>query len=699
VSQAVEQEIRALRAHFWSSRDPEGRAFAPLADAYRRKGDLKEAASLVEDGLARLPGFTPGHLVAARIARARGDLERARHSLDRLLELDGQNVLALLERSEVARDTGDTEAAMEDLSHLLALDPGHLGARAALDRLESASQAPSMEPKESGAHGESGAVASEAAVGGSVLDEPQEDDPTHPLMDDPSDPIADELESDHVQSGEDFSFGASLEEDDPELDDESGFVDEGLILDPTSLGEEIALDDQTAPEEAVPEEAPVEDELELSPDLPEVEPAPEDTRLPEFTDESLGDLGDLEGGVSGLSGDDLDEDPDPVDLADAEAVDLADADTEDLADADTDTATGSSTDDLAVFDFDLDFHDGSSQSDPSKEGPEAAEGAGPLEGEFQPGEEEHIAPDVQPPDTLEVQAAEEEKLAEEEPVSDQIQTTQEEQVPDQIQAAQEEHASHEFQLAEGDEAGDDRDEELEVEEGGPFPDEAQLRTDHEAEAPAEDEAEAPAEAEPVDTDSQVAADVMGAEDTAEAMAEVPSHLLTRTMAEIFQQQGLTDRAIQVYEALVDRHPRDEELRARLEELQSAPTSEAAPIVSEQAAPVSGAPDDADAKQQAPQELEPEEDRPAETPFAWDDEPVEETSTRTIRDHFDDLLSWAPGAIPIGDLSPDADPERAPADSPLARALAAPPSTAPAEDEALVDDDLDDFRSWLKSLDP
>ncbi len=138
MSHLVDQEIRTLREHFWSARDPDGHAFAPLADAYRRKGDLDEAASLVADGLARLPEFTPGHLVASRIFRARGELEEALAALDRLLELDGENVLALLEWAELSRDTGDREGAMSGLRRLLVLDPQHLGARSMLDRLEAA---------------------------------------------------------------------------------------------------------------------------------------------------------------------------------------------------------------------------------------------------------------------------------------------------------------------------------------------------------------------------------------------------------------------------------------------------------------------------------------------------------------------------------------------------------------------------------
>ncbi|TVR66707.1 MAG: hypothetical protein EA422_01520, partial [Gemmatimonadales bacterium] len=136
VSQALDQEIRELRARFWSQRDPEGRAFAPLADAYRRKGDLDEALSLVEDGLARLPEFTSGQLVAARVFRAVDDAESARRALDRLLELDPRNTLGLLERAEVVGGLGDRDAAAADLQTLLALEPGHLGARTLLDRLE-----------------------------------------------------------------------------------------------------------------------------------------------------------------------------------------------------------------------------------------------------------------------------------------------------------------------------------------------------------------------------------------------------------------------------------------------------------------------------------------------------------------------------------------------------------------------------------
>jgi tetratricopeptide (TPR) repeat protein len=136
LSDVLEQEIRTLRAHFWSDRDPDGRAFAPLADAYRRKGDLAEAESLVQDGLGRLPDFATGRLVAALVRREQGRLEEAMAELDRLLELDPRNVMGLVERAGVSALLGDREGALQDAELALELEPGHGGAEAVLDELE-----------------------------------------------------------------------------------------------------------------------------------------------------------------------------------------------------------------------------------------------------------------------------------------------------------------------------------------------------------------------------------------------------------------------------------------------------------------------------------------------------------------------------------------------------------------------------------
>lgn len=136
MSESLDQEIRTLRDHFWSVRDPEGRAFVPLAEAYRQLGELAEAASLVQDGLDRLPDFASGHLVASRVARDCGDLLAAREHLDRVLDLDPENVLALLERADARASEADAEGAALDLQAALELEPGNEAALRRLSELE-----------------------------------------------------------------------------------------------------------------------------------------------------------------------------------------------------------------------------------------------------------------------------------------------------------------------------------------------------------------------------------------------------------------------------------------------------------------------------------------------------------------------------------------------------------------------------------
>ncbi|MEX1258671.1 MAG: hypothetical protein WEG36_13740 [Gemmatimonadota bacterium] len=153
MSESLDQEIRTLRAQFWSARDPEGRAFAPLAEAYRRLGDLDEATSLVRDGLDRLPDFSTGHLVASRVARDRGDLLLAREHLDRVLDLDPENVLALLERADARASEADGEGAAFDLKAALELEPENAAALGRLADLEDSRWATMLEGGQVGGPG------------------------------------------------------------------------------------------------------------------------------------------------------------------------------------------------------------------------------------------------------------------------------------------------------------------------------------------------------------------------------------------------------------------------------------------------------------------------------------------------------------------------------------------------------------------
>lgn len=137
MSETLEQEIRLLRAHFWSERDPDGRAFAPLADAYRRKGDVEEARALLDDGLGRHPDFATGHLVDARVRRAAGDDEAALGALDRLLELDPGNASGHRMKGELLEAAGRAAEAAEAFRHALGLDRNYEDLEGRIARLGS----------------------------------------------------------------------------------------------------------------------------------------------------------------------------------------------------------------------------------------------------------------------------------------------------------------------------------------------------------------------------------------------------------------------------------------------------------------------------------------------------------------------------------------------------------------------------------
>ena len=114
MDQSLEREIRRLYSCFHSPEDRQGRSFVPLADAYRRAGDLLRARLLLEEGLRRHPGFSSAHVVAMRIARDVSDHAGALAATRRVLELDPDNVEAqqvLARVGPLARDAGSPAEA------------------------------------------------------------------------------------------------------------------------------------------------------------------------------------------------------------------------------------------------------------------------------------------------------------------------------------------------------------------------------------------------------------------------------------------------------------------------------------------------------------------------------------------------------------------------------------------------------------
>ncbi|MFV2082851.1 MAG: tetratricopeptide repeat protein, partial [bacterium] len=76
-----EEEIR--RYELLLAGDPNSRAFAPLAEAYRKAGDLDKALAIAQTGLRIHPDYIGGLVVAGRVLLEKGDYKKARDSLAR----------------------------------------------------------------------------------------------------------------------------------------------------------------------------------------------------------------------------------------------------------------------------------------------------------------------------------------------------------------------------------------------------------------------------------------------------------------------------------------------------------------------------------------------------------------------------------------------------------------------------------------
>ena len=112
MDQSLEREIRRLYSCFHSPRDRHGRAFVPLADAYRRAGDLLRAKLLLEEGLRLHPDFASAHVVAVRVSRDVSDYKEALIAARRVLELDPGNVEVRQALADIGRLQEDSAPAV-----------------------------------------------------------------------------------------------------------------------------------------------------------------------------------------------------------------------------------------------------------------------------------------------------------------------------------------------------------------------------------------------------------------------------------------------------------------------------------------------------------------------------------------------------------------------------------------------------------
>ncbi len=99
------------------------RYFAPLANEYRKAGDLTQAIALCREHLPKQPGHMSGHIVFGQALYEHGDLAEAQTVFESALALDPENLIALRHLGDIARARGDASAARRWYGRVLDADP------------------------------------------------------------------------------------------------------------------------------------------------------------------------------------------------------------------------------------------------------------------------------------------------------------------------------------------------------------------------------------------------------------------------------------------------------------------------------------------------------------------------------------------------------------------------------------------------
>ena len=87
------------------------RYFAPLANEYRKSGELAQAIALCREHLPKQPGHMSGYIVFGQALYEAGDLVEARAVFEQALDLDPENLIALRHLGDIADLSGDRAGA------------------------------------------------------------------------------------------------------------------------------------------------------------------------------------------------------------------------------------------------------------------------------------------------------------------------------------------------------------------------------------------------------------------------------------------------------------------------------------------------------------------------------------------------------------------------------------------------------------
>lgn len=99
------------------------RYFAPLANEFRKSGEIEQAIMICEEFLPQQPGHMSGHIVYGQALFEASRFEDSRTVFETALTLDPENLIALRHLGDIARGQGDADAARRWYDRVLEADP------------------------------------------------------------------------------------------------------------------------------------------------------------------------------------------------------------------------------------------------------------------------------------------------------------------------------------------------------------------------------------------------------------------------------------------------------------------------------------------------------------------------------------------------------------------------------------------------
>ena len=99
------------------------RYFAPLANEYRKAGDLEQAIQLCRAYLPQQPGHMSGHIVFGQALFESGQFEESKGVFETALGLDPENLIALRHLGDIALQGADAAGARQWYQRVLDADP------------------------------------------------------------------------------------------------------------------------------------------------------------------------------------------------------------------------------------------------------------------------------------------------------------------------------------------------------------------------------------------------------------------------------------------------------------------------------------------------------------------------------------------------------------------------------------------------